>query len=419
VSEWSNAVGSIVLASTRDLQWRSRRFLLAAVATGMVFGVALLMSGVANSFTVEINNTVNELGATSWLVRAGSPGPFTDPAPFPSSSVAVVRRVPGVEAADPIVVGRALTAGAITSAISIPVPASSEKDIQVLGVVPGGVGAPHVVAGRPLAAADSVVVDESLGVGLGQKIALNGMTFNVVGLVNGVTYFAGQPVAFVTINAADRLNVDGEPLATAVLIKGTPTRPIPGFTVLTDAQVRTDLGRPITQADPTIKLIEVLLWVVAAGIIGAIVYLSALELALAQRSNQAGQDLEQLYRRIVFSILTSNVDDHLRNHAFLRRRTDWVLSPAYDLNPDPKTTGFLSTAVDFDDPSADIDLALSAADYFRLSRADARGIVAEVELATRGWAAAARALGLPGDEVDLMGQAFETEQRQVARRVGA
>jgi serine/threonine-protein kinase HipA len=189
--------------------------------------------------------------------------------------------------------------------------------------------------------------------------------------------------------------------------------------VLTDAQVRTDLGRPITQADPTIKLIEVLLWVVAAGIIGAIVYLSALELALAQRSNQAGQDLEQLYRRIVFSILTSNVDDHLRNHAFLRRRTDWVLSPAYDLNPDPQTTGFLSTAVDFDDPSADIDLALSAADYFRLSRADARGIVAEVELATRGWAAAARALGLPGDEVDLMGQAFETEQRQVARRVGA
>jgi len=141
--------------------------------------------------------------------------------------------------------------------------------------------------------------------------------------------------------------------------------------------------------------------------------------ALAQRSNQASQDLEQLYRRIVFSILTSNVDDHLRNHAFLRRRTDWVLSPAYDLNPDPKTTGFLSTAVDFDDPSADIDLALSVADYFRLSRADAKGIVAEVELATRGWAAAARALGLPVDEVDLMGQAFETEQRQVARRLGA
>jgi hypothetical protein len=64
-------------------------------------------------------------------------------------------------------------------------------------------------------------------------------------------------------------------------------------------------------------------------------------------------------------------------------------------------------------------LALSVADYFRLSRADAKGIVAEVELATRGWAAAARALGLPVDEVDLMGQAFETEQRQVARRLGA
>jgi len=110
---WGSAAGSISLVSVRDLQWRARRFVLAALATGLVFGLALMMSGVANSFTVEVRNTVQELGASVWLVRAGSPGPFTDPAPFPADAVAVVRRVPGVAAADPILVGRALTDGAV------------------------------------------------------------------------------------------------------------------------------------------------------------------------------------------------------------------------------------------------------------------------------------------------------------------
>jgi putative ABC transport system permease protein len=114
-------------------------------------------------------------------------------------------------------------------------------------------------------------------VGVGQNIALNGTSFKVVGLVDGVTYFAGQPTAFVTLAAADQLSAGGLSLATAVLIRGAPSRPIAGFTTLTDAQVRTDLGRPTTEADKTIQLIEVLLWLVAAGIIGAIVYLSALE----------------------------------------------------------------------------------------------------------------------------------------------
>ena len=52
-------------------------------------------------------------------------------------------------------------------------------------------------------------------------------------------------------------------------------------------------------------------------------------------SPRADADLRELYRRIIFSILTANTDDHLRNHAFLRERDGWALSPAYDLNPNP------------------------------------------------------------------------------------
>ena len=147
----------------------------------------------------------------------------------------------------------------------------------MLGVVPGGVGSPHLATGRSLTQPDTAIADKSLGVSIGQTLQLNGYRFKVVGIVNGVTYFAGQPVVFVSLESADRIGSDGASVATAVLVKGQPQRPVPGFTELTDAKVRADLSRPTTQAAKTIQLIEVLLWLVAAAIIGAIVYLSALE----------------------------------------------------------------------------------------------------------------------------------------------
>jgi putative ABC transport system permease protein len=266
----SSGIAATFLVSARDLQFRFLRFLLAAVAAGLVFGLALLMSGVSNSFSVEISNTVSALGSPTWIVRAGSPGPFTDPALFPASAVTVIRRAPGITAADPLLVGRALTSGAAGTSGAL-------RDVNLLGVVPGGVGAPAVVAGRSLLGPRTTVVDESLGARVGQWIVLNGQRFKVVGLVDGVTYFAGEPVVFVTLPAAQRLDLGGGELATAVLARGTPDRGIAGFTVLDDAGVRADLARPTAQAEKTIQLIEVLLWLVAAGIIGAIVYLQALE----------------------------------------------------------------------------------------------------------------------------------------------
>jgi putative ABC transport system permease protein len=255
------------------MQWRFVRFLVAAMATGLVFGVALMMSGVSNSFSVEITNTISALGTPTWIVPAGSPGPFTDPTAFPASDVDAIRRVPGITAADPMLVGRALTTGALRVGGTT----GAEIGVNVLGIVPGGVGAPKVITGHPVRGQDSAVVDDSIGARVGQRIALNGVQFTVVGLVEGVTYFAGEPVVFVTLQAAERLNTGSSPLATAILARGVPHHAIPGFSLLDTPQVRTDLARPIAQASQTIQLIEVLLWLVAAGIIGAIVYLSALE----------------------------------------------------------------------------------------------------------------------------------------------
>jgi serine/threonine-protein kinase HipA len=125
--------------------------------------------------------------------------------------------------------------------------------------------------------------------------------------------------------------------------------------------------------------------------------------------------VRELYRRIIFSILTANTDDHLRNHAFLREREGWALSPAYDLNPNPDNPSRLSTAIDIDDNRASIETALSVSGYFRLPPAEARMIVGDVERATSGWQHEATSLGLPRQQIDRMADAYETAERRTAR----
>ena len=136
--------------------------------------------------------------------------------------------------------------------------------------------------------------------------------------------------------------------------------------------------------------------------------------AIERQSPSPNSDLRELYRRIIFTILTGNTDDHLRNHAFLRQRRGWALSPAYDLNPNPHRPDRLSTAIDFDDTKADIATALSVSGYFRLTPAQARSETAAVNEATAGWRSEATNLNLPRREIDLMAEAFETDQRRAA-----
>jgi serine/threonine-protein kinase HipA len=147
---------------------------------------------------------------------------------------------------------------------------------------------------------------------------------------------------------------------------------------------------------------------------------SYLELVDALRQNGARpkRDMAQLWRRIVFSVLVSNVDDHLRNHGFLYAGTDgWTLSPAYDLNPTPVDVKprVLSLAIDFDDQTASLDLALSVAAYFELKPEEARVIAAEVGAATATWREAAARVGLPGRDCERMASAFEHDDAQAAR----
>ena len=128
-------------------------------------------------------------------------------------------------------------------------------------------------------------------------------------------------------------------------------------------------------------------------------------------------DMHMLWRRVVFNVLISNTDDHLRNHGFLYDGPDgWRLSPAYDLNPVPVDIKprVLATTIDLDDGTASLGLAMDVAAYFELDGAEARTIARQVGHATGGWREVARHLGLSSGQIDRVGSAFEHDDLQAA-----
>ena len=131
---------------------------------------------------------------------------------------------------------------------------------------------------------------------------------------------------------------------------------------------------------------------------------------LGRCGSRTKADAMQLYHRVAFNVLCSNVDDHLRNHGFLRRDgAGWSLAPAYDLNPTPidLKARVLSTNIDLDEGTCSIGLLESAAGYFGLALKPARQIIGEVARVTKGWRTVARQVGASAQEIERMASAFE------------
>ena len=134
---------------------------------------------------------------------------------------------------------------------------------------------------------------------------------------------------------------------------------------------------------------------------------SYLDLAqtIQQNSTQPKKDLEELWKRIVFSIAVTNTDDHLRNHGFLFNDKSFCLSPLYDVNPNPDGTG-LSLNIDENDNSLDYDLALSAAPYFGIKKDEASKIVTSTKEILKQWKTIAQGYGLTRQNIADMEKCF-------------
>ncbi|MGY6270618.1 type II toxin-antitoxin system HipA family toxin [Achromobacter denitrificans] len=136
--------------------------------------------------------------------------------------------------------------------------------------------------------------------------------------------------------------------------------------------------------------------------------------AIRSHGHEPTRDLRQLWRRLVFNLLITNVDDHLQNHGFLHVGHGlWRLAPAFDVNPFPDKERESKTWLsETDGPITDVQMLLARASYFALDEKQALGVLADVHGAIVGWRQAALGadVGLRANELDDFAAAFEHEQ---------
>jgi serine/threonine-protein kinase HipA len=134
-------------------------------------------------------------------------------------------------------------------------------------------------------------------------------------------------------------------------------------------------------------------------------YLNLAEFII-QQSASAKEDLEQLWRRILFNILVSNTDDHLRNHGFLLTNHGWRLSPAYDMNPNEMGNG-LTLNISENSNELDISVVMHTAIYYQVKVDTANKILQEMLKEIANWRAIAKKFGISNSEIEQTKRAFK------------
>ena len=173
------------------------------------------------------------------------------------------------------------------------------------------------------------------------------------------------------------------------------------YTFLTKRFDRSDTGERIHYA----SAMTMLGYVDGNNFQDGVSYLEIVDF-LTQFGAKVESDLRELWQRIVFSIFVSNTDDHLRNHGFMLTEKGWILSPAFDINPNEDGAG-LSLNISLEDNSLDLDLALEVAEYFRLTEVEAIKILDDTRRSVKSWKSIANEHQLPRSEQELMAKVFE------------
>jgi len=252
----------VLTAALRDLQWRKRRFVIAIVGTGLVFAMTLVLTGLANGFRVEATRTVDSLGLDAYLVKSGATGPFLGSSAFPANKV----QVTGVDTAVPLVYGSATMPNN-----------GSARSVNVFGAPERGPGMPAMKEGRPPTEPHETAVSSTMEQPIGATIEVGSRNLQIVGIVDDSTALAGQSNIFLTINGAQTLLFSGQQLISSIGVVGPPERAPSGYKLVDRQGAIDDLLRALTGARQAMSLMAGLLWMVAAMIVGSMIYMSALE----------------------------------------------------------------------------------------------------------------------------------------------
>ena len=250
-----------------DLVYRYRQFLIAVLGAGVVLAMAILLAGLANGFSAEIQATVGGVGAQRWVLADSAHGRMASLGVFSQGATALIAHTPGVTEASPLAV--------------IPQQVSEVNGksvtVNIFGVQPGGLGDPVATTGRGLTGSGQVVTDSKVGASVGSTITIGAKRFIVVGNIEDRTMLGGGAILYITLPDAQALALGGRPLVTAVVTRGVPQTLPQGLSLYTNQQVETNTLSALSAAISSINNTKYLMYAVAAIIIAALLYVSALQ----------------------------------------------------------------------------------------------------------------------------------------------
>lgn len=311
-----------------DLRFRLRQFLIAVVGAGVTFAMALLLTGMVTGFYNEVTRTVASAKAESWIVADGTSGPFTAVQSFPEPMVEALRKTPGVESAHGLLIGLQ----------SVDRGERDFKRVMMIGATIGSPSVPTPTQGRAPAAAHEAIADARLQVPVGGTFDLAGREFTVVGTVEGLTMLGGTPDVWIPLRSAQQAMFGGQRLLTAVALSGTPANLPPGLDELNGADVETDSMGVMQDAVMSVDNSRYLMWVVAAIIIAALVYVSALQ----RTRDFAVLKAVGASSRLLFASVAAQAVIVSLAAALFAVSTSWLFRPLYRVPVEVPTSAYVA-----------------------------------------------------------------------------
>jgi putative ABC transport system permease protein len=250
----------MIYVAFRDLIWRRRRYMISLFGCSLVLGLSLVQTGLSDSFPHELELSIRHLNAQSFVVPPGSSGPFTGPNPVPRTE---------------------LPAGATPLAYLIEsANPTNAVEVGMYGLSIGSPAEPKVVSGRQLRGAGDALVDDRSTFKTGSHIVLGKRTFTVVGRIADFSINAGMPGVVVPLASMQQAVLHGLDVITGGIVTAHSPRPgaMPaGWRLISADTARDDTLRLLANATKSIDLVKGLLWIVAALVVGSVVFLSTIE----------------------------------------------------------------------------------------------------------------------------------------------
>lgn len=198
----------------RDIRHNLGRFVLTCLGLSLLLGLVLSMIGIYRGLVEEALSLARVPGADLWVVEAGKRGPFAEPSRIPGDTREAIARLEGVA-----------QAGSITYQSAETQQGGRKLRLYVVGYEPDRPGGPReVVAGRFMTRSHyEMLADIKTGLRLGELVRLGRNNFTVVGLARGQVSSGGDPVVYLRLHDAQRLQFELEPpVARREAERGTP-----------------------------------------------------------------------------------------------------------------------------------------------------------------------------------------------------